>query len=76
MATKGHAAPEVEQTYARARALCAQVGETPQLFPTLWGLWSVLSEPGSVARRRGSWGNSSSAWRSVPTGPTLRLEAH
>jgi len=37
-ATKGSAAPEVEQTYARARALCAQVGETPQLFPTLWGL--------------------------------------
>jgi class 3 adenylate cyclase/tetratricopeptide (TPR) repeat protein len=38
MATKGHAAPEVEQTYARALALCAQVGETPQLFPTLRGL--------------------------------------
>jgi predicted ATPase/DNA-binding winged helix-turn-helix (wHTH) protein len=38
-ATKSHAAPEVEQTYARARALCAQVGETPQLLPTLWGLW-------------------------------------
>jgi predicted ATPase len=37
-ATKSHAAPEVEQTYARAWALCAQVGETPQLFPTLWGL--------------------------------------
>jgi predicted ATPase len=33
-ATKGMAAPEVEQTYARARALCAQIGETPQLFPT------------------------------------------
>src|SRR4029434_10258559 len=38
-ATKSHGAPEVEQTYARARALCAQVGEAPQLFPTLWGLW-------------------------------------
>jgi predicted ATPase len=37
-ATKGPAAPEVEQTYARARALCAQVGDTPQLFPTLGGL--------------------------------------
>src|SRR5207244_3170618 len=23
----------------RARALCRQVGETPQLFPALWGLW-------------------------------------
>ncbi len=38
MATKGYAAPEVEQAYARARELCQQVGETPQLFPVLWGL--------------------------------------
>jgi class 3 adenylate cyclase len=38
MATKGAASPEVEQTYARAQALCAQVGDTPQLFPTLRGL--------------------------------------
>jgi len=37
-ATKGHGAPEVEQTYARARALCAQIGDTPQLIPALWGL--------------------------------------
>ena len=41
MATKGFAAPEVEETYSRARALCTQVGDTPRLFPTLWGL-SVL----------------------------------
>jgi predicted ATPase len=31
MATKGFAAREGEQTYARARGLCQQVGETPQL---------------------------------------------
>ncbi len=37
--TKGHAAPAVETTYARARELCRQVGETPQLFSTLLGLW-------------------------------------
>ena len=39
MATKGFGAPEVEQIYARAHELCQQVGETPQLFPVLWGLW-------------------------------------
>ena len=39
MATKGYAAPEVEHAYARARELCQQIGETPQLFPILWGLW-------------------------------------
>jgi predicted ATPase len=39
MATKGYAAPEVEYAYARARALCQQVGETPQMFQAMWGLW-------------------------------------
>lgn len=38
MATKGFAAPEVEQTYSRARELCVQQGETAQLAPALLGL--------------------------------------
>jgi TOMM system kinase/cyclase fusion protein len=38
MATKGLAAPEVEYAYTRARELCHQMGETPQLFPVLMGL--------------------------------------
>jgi predicted ATPase len=37
--TKGHAAPEVEHAYTQARALCQQVGETPELVPVLLGLW-------------------------------------
>jgi TOMM system kinase/cyclase fusion protein len=36
---KGLGAPEVEQAYTQARALCQQVGETPQLVPVLFGLW-------------------------------------
>jgi predicted ATPase len=40
IATKGWAAPEVEKVYARARALCQQVGDTPQLVSALWGLHS------------------------------------
>ncbi len=36
LATRGYAAPEVGHVYARARELCQQIGETPQLFPTLW----------------------------------------
>jgi predicted ATPase len=39
MATKGYAAPEVEHVYTRVRELCQQVGETPELFPVLFGLW-------------------------------------
>jgi hypothetical protein len=31
-------APEVETTYARARALCQQVAR-PRPFSVLWGLW-------------------------------------
>ncbi len=38
MATKGHAAPDVERVYARARELCQLIGDTPQLFPVLRGL--------------------------------------
>ena len=38
IATKGYAAPEVEQTYRRAQELCHQIGETPRLFSVLWGL--------------------------------------
>jgi class 3 adenylate cyclase/predicted ATPase len=35
---KGHGAPEVEHLYTRARELCQQVGDSPQLFPVLLGL--------------------------------------
>ena len=76
IATKGYAAAEVEQTYARARALCMQVGDTPQLFPTLRGLSVVLSDTGERCRRRGSWGSSSHRLAQRAATPTPRLEAH
>jgi predicted ATPase len=41
LATQGYAAPEAVNTYTRARELCLQVGDTPQLFPVLWGSWAV-----------------------------------
>jgi predicted ATPase len=37
--TKGQAAPEVEDAYTQAHALCQQLGATPQLVPVLLGLW-------------------------------------
>jgi class 3 adenylate cyclase/predicted ATPase len=39
MATMGFGAPEVERVYSRARWLCQQVGDTPQLFSVWRGLW-------------------------------------
>ena len=52
MATKGPGAPEVDQTYARARALCTQVGETPKLFPMLRGLWRFYLNRGPLQTAR------------------------
>lgn len=40
IAIKGYAAPDVEKSYTWARELCQRVGETPQLFRVLWGLWA------------------------------------
>ena len=39
MATEGFGSPKVESSYNCARELCERFGETPQLFPVLWGLW-------------------------------------
>jgi predicted ATPase len=39
VATRGQAAPEVEHTYIRARALCQQVGDSSQLVRVIYGLW-------------------------------------
>lgn len=36
---KGHMASEVEAAFARARELCEQLGDAPELLPTLFGLW-------------------------------------
>ena len=49
--TKGYGANEVQEAYQRAGELCQQLGETPQLFPALMGLWSF-------AVGRGEWKRS------------------
>jgi len=51
-ATKGFGAPEVGQVYARARALCQQVEETPQLSPVLRGLWEFYELQGELQTAR------------------------
>ena len=38
IATRGFAAAEVGDVYTRARDLCRRVGETPEIFPVMWGL--------------------------------------
>ncbi len=40
IATEGYAAPEVGSSYTRARELCRQLGEAPEIPQVLWGLWT------------------------------------
>jgi predicted ATPase len=42
----------VEQAYARAQELCQQVGEAPQHFRVLWGLWRFYNNRAEYPRAR------------------------
>jgi predicted ATPase len=75
MATRGQGAPEVEQTYARARALCQQVGETPQLLPILRGFWRFYQGRGAL-RTAQELGEQLVRLAEQAATPLLRLEAH
>jgi predicted ATPase len=75
MVTKGPHAPEVAQTYARARALCAQVGETRQLFPMLEGIWRFYWNQGGVLTAR-ELGEQLVELAQRTADPTHYLEAH
>jgi predicted ATPase len=75
LATRGYAAPEVEQTYARARVLCQQVGETPQLFQALWGLWYFYLVRAELQTAR-DLGEQLLNWAQRVQAPGLLLLAH
>ena len=75
MATKGWAASEVGKAYTRARELCQQVGETSQLFPVLWGLWTFYDVRGEFQKSYELGEQLLSLARSVQD-PALLLEAH
>lgn len=53
--SQDYTAPEVKRTYDRAHALCGQVGESPHLFPALFGLFRfelTRGEPQGRGRSR------------------------
>jgi DNA-binding winged helix-turn-helix (wHTH) protein/predicted ATPase len=75
IAIKGAGAPEVEQTYARARALCAQVGETPQLVSALRGLCRFYRSRGALPTAR-ELGEQLDRLAQRDGVPMHRLEAH
>ena len=41
IAVNGWAASDVERAYTRARELCERLGDAPELFPALFGLWAM-----------------------------------
>jgi class 3 adenylate cyclase/tetratricopeptide (TPR) repeat protein len=52
IATRGYASSEVEHTYTRAWELCQRLGEPPQLFPVLYGLWAFYFVGGKHQQAR------------------------
>jgi predicted ATPase len=50
--TKGHTAPETGRAWARARELCHQVGDTPQLSAALGGLVGFYQNRGELQTAR------------------------
>jgi DNA-binding winged helix-turn-helix (wHTH) protein/predicted ATPase len=73
--TKSQGASEVEQTYARARVLCTQVGETPQLLPTLQGLCDFYRNRGELSAAR-EIGEQLLRLAQRTAEPTFQQEAH
>ena len=49
LATRGWAAPEALATYVRARELSEKVGDTAQLFTSLWGTWLLRWARGEIS---------------------------
>jgi predicted ATPase len=74
-ATRGGGAPDVERLYTRARELCEQVGEPPQLFRVLWGLWEVYFQRGAYQTMR-ALGEQLLSLAQRLQDPDLLLEAH
>jgi class 3 adenylate cyclase/predicted ATPase len=72
---KGHAAPEVGQTYNRVLELCRQVGETAHFFPALFGLWRFyLLRPD--AQKAHEFAEQMMRLAQSSRDPSLLLEAH
>jgi predicted ATPase len=75
MVTRGFAAPEVADTYGRARQLYEHLGERPQLFPALFGLWRSAHVRGQLPMAR-ELGEQLLSLANAQEDPVLLVEAH
>lgn len=72
---KGHAAPEVEQVYNRTLILCQDVGETPQRFSVLVGLWRFYLARAKLHKAR-ELAEQCASLAAYLQEPAFLLEAH
>jgi len=75
MSTKGLGAREVEENYTRALALCRELGERPELFAVLRGLWEYHELRGDLATAL-ELGEDLLRLAVAADDPALRLVAH
>jgi predicted ATPase len=73
--TRSHVAPEVGSLYSRARELCEQIGDPPQLFQALLGLRRFYLHRGELPTAR-ELGERLLALAQDEQDPDLRLRAH
>ena len=74
-AAKGYGDAEVAQVYTRARQLCRQIGDTPQIFPVLLGLSIYFVVRGELHTAR-ELGEQLLSLAQREQDPVLLVEAH
>lgn len=74
-ALQGYASVEVEQAWARADALCERLGNTPERFWVLWGLWAFYLVQGTHTKGL-SYAERMLALADEQQAEALELEAH
>src|SRR4030095_17103412 len=61
--------------YARGRELCQRMGDTPQVFPMLWGLWRFYDSRGELQTSH-ELGERLLTMAQFVQDPALLLQAH
>ncbi|HVB37812.1 MAG TPA: protein kinase [Vicinamibacterales bacterium] len=71
----GWATPELEQTFTRARQLCQELGDPPEVFPVLWAITLFHLIRGNLIECRAR--ADELMMQAEPSGnPALRMAAH
>jgi DNA-binding winged helix-turn-helix (wHTH) protein/predicted ATPase len=75
MVTRGFAAPEVADTYNRARQLCTYLDEKSRLFQVLFGLWRAAHVRSQLPTAR-ALGEELVSLANAQADPVLFIESH